>query len=154
MLPKGDVFTGARARLTVNGRVVGFATNCTGGEEIQYEPVTVLDNIQVQEFVPVGYTVNFQASRVRLINRSVKSPDVNIFPQLGQTPAAHISNILAAEFSEMNAVIEDTVSGAIFMLLEQVKLASYTFNITARGITGEDMSFVAIRLRDETETAS
>ena len=81
-LPKGNVFTGARARFIIEGRVIGFATNCSGGEEIRYEPVEVLDNIQVQEYVPVGYTVTFQASRVRLIGRSVRSPDVNIFPNV------------------------------------------------------------------------
>lgn len=151
MFPKGDVFTGARARFMVNGRVIGFATNCSGGETIQYEPVNVLDNIQVQEHVAVGYEVNFSASRVRLINRSVRSPDVNIFPQLGQNPQEHLTNILATEFSEMNAVIEDTATGAIFMLLEQVKLRSRNFTITARGITGEDLDFVAIRMKDESE---
>jgi len=150
-LPKGDVFTGARARFMVDGRVIGFATNCSGGEEIQYEPVNVLDNIQVQEWVAVGYNVNFQASRVRLINRSVRSPDINIFPRVGQNPQEHLTNILAAEFSEMNAVIEDTVTGGIFMLLEQVKLQSHNFTVTARGITGEDLTFVAIRMLDEAD---
>lgn len=150
-LPKGDVFTGARARFVIDNRVIGFATNCSGGEEIRYEPVEVLDNIQVQEFVAVGYTVSFQASRVRLIGRSVRSPDVNIFPKIGQNPQEHLEGILSAEFAEMNAIIEDTISKEVFMFLEQVKLASYNFNVTARGITGEDMTFVAVRMKDETE---
>lgn len=152
-LPKGDVFTGARARFTANNNVIGFATNCTGSEDIQYESINVLDNIQVQEFVPVGYTVSFNASRVRLINRSVKSADIDIFPRTGQTPQQHLQNILNIG-EDMNAIIEDTVSGQIFMLLEQVKLASHNFSVTARGVVGEDMNFVAIRMRDETDQVS
>lgn len=149
-LPKGDVFTGARARFTVNGKVIGFATDCTGSEEIQYEPINVLDNIQVQEFVPIGYTVSFNASRVRLVNRSVKSPEIEIFPRTGKDPQEHLRNILQIG-TDFSAVIEDSVTGQIIMLLEQVKVASHNFSVRARGVVGEDMNFVAIRMRDETD---
>jgi len=37
-------------------------------------------------------------------------------------------------------------------LLEQVKIASHNWAVDARGIVGEDCTFVAIRLKDESET--
>lgn len=149
-LPKGQVFTGARARFTVNGKVIGFATNCSGSEEIQYEPITVLGNVQVQEHVPVGYSVSFNASRIRLVNRSLKSPEVEIFPKTGRDPQEHLRNILDIG-EDFSAIIEDSVTGQIIMLLEQVKVASHNFSVTARGVVGEDVSFVAIRMRDEND---
>jgi hypothetical protein len=148
------VFTGARARLSVDGKPIGYATNCTGSEEITYEPVQVLDHIQTVEFVPTGYNVTFTASRVRLIGDaagvagSMRGP-LDVFPKLGADDAEFLRNILDA--GDMNAQIEDSVSGKVFMLLEQVKIASHNWTINARGIVGEDMTFVGVRMRDEIE---
>jgi len=147
--PKGLVFTGARARFSVDSKIIGYATNCAGSEEITYEPVQVLDHIQTVEFVPTGYNVTFTASRVRLIGRSLRSGDLDVFPKLGNDDAEFLRNIL--DLADMNAQIEDTISQSIFMQLEQVKIQSHNWTVTARGIVGEDITFVAVRMRDETE---
>jgi hypothetical protein len=153
-MPKGNVFSGARARFSIDTKIVGFATNCTGSEEIQYEPVQVLDHIQTVEFVAVGYTVTFSASRVRLIGNaadihgSLRGP-MNAFPKLGQHDGDFLLNIL--NLADLQCQIEDTVSGKIFMQLEQVKVASHNWAITPRGIVGEDINFVAVRMKDEAE---
>lgn len=147
--PKGLVFTGARARFSVDGKIIGYATNCSGSEEITYEPIQVLDHIQTVEFVPTGYNVSFTASRVRLITRSLKSPSLNIFPKVGVDDAEHLRNIL--DMGDMDALIEDSRTGERFMELEQLKVASHNWTITARGIVGEDITFVAIRMRDEAD---
>lgn len=148
-LPKGLVFTGARARFSVDGKPIGFATNCTGSETIQYEPVNVLDNIQTVEFVPVGYETTFQASRVRLIGDPLRGPAKDMFPKLGSNAQEFLQNILA--LGDMVAQIEDSITGQIFMNLEQVKIASHNWTVGARGIVGEDINFVAVRMRDEAE---
>lgn len=148
-LPKGLVFTGARARFSVDGKPIGFATNCSGSEEIQYEPVNVLDNIQTVEFVPIGYSVSFQAGRVRLIGDPLRGPNKDMFPKLGNNAQEHLENIL--NLGDMAAQIEDSITGAIFMNLEQVKIASHSWTVSARGIVGEDINFVAVRMRDEAE---
>ena len=148
-LPKGLVFTGARARLSIDGKPIGFATNCSGSEEIQYEPVNVLDNIQTVEFVPVGYTVSFQASRVRLIGDPLRGPAKDMFPKLGNNAQEHLQNIL--DLGDMVAQVEDSITNQIFMNLEQVKIASHNWSVGARGIVGEDINFVAVRMRDEAE---
>ena len=54
MAEKGNLFTGARARFSISGVKVGFARNVTVREEIQLDPVEVLDNIEVEEYVPVA----------------------------------------------------------------------------------------------------
>ncbi len=148
--PKGLVFTGARARFSVDSKIIGYATNCAGSEEITYEPVQVLDHIQTVEFVPTGYNVTFTASRVRLMGRSLRSGNLGVFPKLGNDDSEFLRNIL--DLADMNAQIEDTISQDIFMQLEQVKIQSHNWTVTARGIVGEDITFVAVRMRDETET--
>lgn len=152
-LPRGKVFVGARARLTVGSHIVGFATGCSGGEAIQYEELAVLDNIEVQEHVATAYTVSFSAERVRIVDWSVKSSTVKIFPPSGKTPYEHLENILSDPYQSMSAVIEDTHSNQVIMLIERVKLANYNVDIGAREMASERLDFVGIRMRDESELA-
>lgn len=150
-IEKGNVFTGARARFTVGGKVLGYATGCSGSEEIQYEAVNILDNVQVQEYVPVGYMTSLSASQLRLVGRGLRSSAAGtIFPKIGANTDEHLRNILDAA-QDMNAVIEDSRTGAIFMLLQEVKVARHSWRIDARGLVGEDVDFVAIRMKDEEE---
>jgi hypothetical protein len=108
-----------------------------------------LDNIQVEEHVPVAYRVTFTASFVRIVGETVKS--LGYWPKQGTSPAAHLTNILLQ--GEMAAVIEDNKTGETIMALEQVKLASHNFTVNARGMVGQDLTFVAIRMKDESEVA-
>lgn len=147
MAEKGRVFTGARARLLINGVKVGYARNCSGGETISYERIKVLDNIQTQEHVPVDYDVRFTAGMVRIIGETVKS--LGYFPKLGSNSSEHLQNILTN--GELTVTIEDSKTGAIFMTLEQAKATSVNWSIDAAGIVASDMEFVAVRLRDESE---
>ena len=152
MAEKGNVFSGARARFMINGVKVGYATGCSGSEEITYEPVEVLDNIEVEEFVPVAYRVTFTASRVRIIAETVKSAEW--FPKNSGSPEEHLKAILTHK--NLTCTIEATKkdgSTQNFMVLEQVKLTSHNWTVNARGIVGEDMTFVAVRMRDESEVA-
>ena len=143
MAEKGNLFTGARARFSLDGVKVGFARNVTVREEIQLDPVEVLDNIEVEEYVPVAYRVTFSASIFRIIGDSIKSREW--FPKTEE----HLTNILNS--GELTATIEDTRTGDIFATLEQVRLQSHNWTIESRGVVGEDIEFVAIRLKDESE---
>jgi len=144
---KGRVFTGARAMLMLKGTKVGYATNCSGSEELTWEPIEVLDNIQVEEHVPTGYRVTFSASLVRIVGETVKT--LGYWPSQGTSPEEHLKNILLQ--GELVAVIVDSKTKRTIMTLEQVKLASHNFAINARGVVGQDLTFVAIRMKDESE---
>ena len=144
---KNVVFTGARARLLIEGVKVGWATNVAVSEEITYEAVEVLDNIQVQEHVPTAYRVTLTASRVRIVGKTLKSQ--GWFPSIGANAETHLSNILTS--GDLAVTIEDNETGAILAQFEQVKVASHNWTVNARGIVGNDVTFVAIRLKDESE---
>jgi len=146
-MAKGKVITGARARLSINGKKVGFATNCSGNETIELQDVEVLDNIEVEELVPVSYRVEFQASQVWVEGETIKSE--GYFPRTGNSPEEHLQNILA--MPDMVVTLEDSKSGALLMTLEQVKVSGKSFTLNARGIAGNDVTFRAIRMKDQSE---
>lgn len=146
-MEKGKVFTGARARFLINGIKIGYATNCSGTEEIMYEPVDALDNIETEEYVPVGYRVSFSAGRIRLVGNTLKQE--GFFPKTGKTPEEHLDNILKQ--GDMVCSIEDSKTKKVLMTLQQVKVASQNFSVQARGMTATDVQFVAVRMKDESE---
>ena len=142
MAGRGLVLSGARARLMIGTVKVMYATNVTYGEEIEYQPVEILDQLEIAEHVPVAYRVNFSAQFVRVITNSIKLRDgVRIFPRL--------EDILTS--GELTATVEDRVTNNIISNIERVKASRYNVNIGARGIVLSDVDFVAIRIRDESE---
>lgn len=145
-------FSGARAYFTFNEEVVGYASGCSGGEEIMYEPVDTLDHLEVREHVPVGYRVNFTAAIFRTINNtgaidnktapgSLKQ--MNIFPKFDQI----------LKLDGVKVTIVDSVTGKTVFFLTSVKTASYNFQISARGLVAQNVTFVAIKAQDESEVA-
>lgn len=147
MAQKGMIFTGARARFSINGVKVGYARNVNVSEEVTYEPIEVLDNIEVSEFAPIAYRVTFTASMFRIIGETLKS--LGWFPTNGANPGEHLENILVT--GDLTATIEDSKTGKSFATLEQVKIQSHNWTIDARGVVGEDVTFNAIRVKDESE---
>ena len=142
MAGRGLVLSGARARLMIDGVKVMYATNCTYGEEVEFQPIEVLDQLEIAEHVPVAYRVNFSAQFVRVITNSIKLRDgVRIFPR--------VEDILTS--GELTATVEDRVTNTIVSNIERVKASRYNINIGARGIVLSDVDFVAIRIRDESE---
>jgi len=147
MAEKGRLFTGARARFSIDGVKVGYARNVNVSEAITYEAVNVIDNVEVEEYVPLGYEVTFTASKFRIVGVTLKNK--GWFPSIGANTEEHLTNIL--QTGDLVATIEDTATGSLFATLEQVKVASHNRTIDARGIVGEDITFNAIRLKDESE---
>lgn len=148
MPTKGMVLTGARAIFSLNGKKVGYAKGCTFSEEIEYQPIEVLDNIEVEEFVPVAYRCRMTASMFRIIKESLKA--AGFFPPTGESSSKHLTNILTSQ--DMFATLIDSVTGAALVTVQQVKISNHSWTVDARGIVGEDAEFVAVRMLDESET--
>lgn len=144
MAGRGLVLSGARARLLLDGTKVMYATNVSYGEDIEQSPVEVLDQLEVAEHVATAYRVNFSAQMVRVVTNPLKLRDgVRIFPRLEE--------ILRS--GELTATVEDRITGTIVSNIERVKASNYRINVGARGIVLNDVEFVAIRIRDESEIA-
>ena len=134
-----NVFSGARARFKIDGKVVGFAGGVSGSESIDYEPVDVLDLLEVKEFVPVAYRATLSAQIFRVIGSSLKAQ--GIFPVQ--------ENILTS--GDLTCAVEDRITGNTMAQFESCKAQEHSFDISARGIVSENVTFVTIRLRDEFE---
>ena len=134
-----NVFSGARARFLINGSVIGFAGGVSGSESIDYEPVDVLDLLEVREYVPVAYRATLSAQIFRVIGKSLKA--------LGIFPPDTGRSILTS--GDLTCVIEDTLQSQIMAQFEQCKAQEHTFDVTARGMVSENVTFVTIRLKDE-----
>ena len=119
-MAKQQILTGARARLSIDNNVVGFATDVTCSEDVTYEPIRVLDSLHTVEFVPTGYDISFSASRVRLFGGSIRGgtasgalpSSLDIFAKHGSNAQEHLRNILNK--GNMSATIVDTFSSATF----------------------------------------
>lgn len=142
MAYRGLILTGARARLNFDGVKCALAMNVSYSEEIQHEPVECLDQYEVAEHVPTGYRVTFSAQMVRIVTNTIKNRDgVVIFPTL--------KNILTR--GEMTATVEDSPTANVIANIERVKAQRYSNNIGARGIVMQDVEFVAVSIKNESE---
>jgi hypothetical protein len=142
---KGNVATGSRVKLQIQGTDIGYATIASYVETISYDPVAVLDQLEIAEHVPVAYDVAFTASRVFLLNESLKNAGLNIFPQFGTNSASFLTNI--ENLGELSATIIDDQAQEIVQLVG-VRVTSHNLTFGARAVVGEDISFVAIRAID------
>lgn len=151
MAEKGRLHTGPRARFKLNNKVIAYATDVSFSENITFEPIKILDSIEIEEHVPVDYEVTgFSCRKFRPVGETLKGS--GLFPKLGNTPGDHLLNILNA--GEMTATIEDTRTGRVIATLEGVKIASQDMQVQARQVTSGNVQFVAKRVKDEFEVGA
>ena len=147
MTDKGLIFSGARARMLIDGVPFGFALIVSGSEEIQWDPLEVLNNLEVQEHVPIAYRVTLSASKVWVIRETLKSQ--GFMPKGGSSSVERLRNLLNQ--SDLTVLIEDSQTGEFFYVYEQVKVATHNWTIQAKAIVNQDVTFVAIRAKDSSE---
>jgi hypothetical protein len=159
-----NVISGARSVFYIGDNKVAFASNVDVSEEITYEPVDVLDNIEVQEFVPTGYRVSFTCGIFRTIKKALKFKGPGIEPSpvgagAAEREGAHgslrVMEIYPKSTSEiltsgiLTCKIIDRLTDTVIMTLEEAKASSMNYSVTARGIVAQNLTFVAVRVRDE-----
>lgn len=136
------VFSGARAIVKMNQVQVGFAGGVSGSESIEYEPIDVLDLLEVKEFVPVAYRCTLSAQIFRVIGESLKA--AGVFPT--------VDNIITAD--DLTLAIEDKVTRETMAQFERCKISEVSWDVTARGIVSQNVTFVTIRVKDESQLPS
>ena len=139
----GRVVSGARARLIINGKVIGFATGVNISENIALQPVDVLGEIDPVEYEPLGRTVMMNCTAVRIKASSFKT--------LGVIPRGDTVEIV--NMAELDALIEDVVTGDIIMKVSRLKAEAFNARVDTTGIMTMDVSFRGIRVFDEEDAA-
>ena len=138
-----QVFSGPRALFKVGQNPIAYAANVSGEETIDYEPVDCLDLLSVKEHVPVAYRCSLSAQVFRVIGQSVKA--LGIFPTLDSVIT---SEALTATIMDQVPVEGGQKAMAFFT---GVRCAGHTWDVSARGLTSDNINFVAIRVEDESE---
>ena len=157
-----NVFSGARAIFRIGGQKVAYASGCDGSEEVMHEPADVMDNLEVQEYVPVGYRVTFNCAIFRTVpgtpgarvpsNTSDPGQGMYGSPKaMGVFPGINRPEDILLK-APLHCTIEDRLTHKVIMDLMEVKCANNNWSVTARGLVGTNLAFNAIRMHDESGT--
>ena len=138
-MPASATFSGARAIFLINNVPIAFAGGVSGEETVDYEPVDVLGMLEVKEHVPVAYRTSLNAQMFRVIGQSIKA--LGILPRL--------QDIITSD--DLLAALQDTVTGSTMALFQGVRCSGHSFDVTARGLVQENVTFVTIKIQDESE---
>lgn len=139
------VMTAARARFFMNGMRMGYAAGVTVTENIQQEPVVVLDNIRPVEFATVGYAVTLRCQLYKLPNEDIVQ--AGLWPQHGRDPDELKSLLL--NFADMTCDLYDSFKNVFVGKCYGVQPTSRSLNFTPRGLILTDAQFVALGFSDE-----
>jgi len=134
-----SVFSGARAKLIVDGEEIGFATGVSASEQITHQRVDVLGNIDSQELVPVSRVVSVQADFVRITNTSLSD--------LGIMPRGNTADVI--NFPEITLEVYDQISDVPVWRVEGARCESRSWRVQSGSIVTVNASFQARRLYDE-----
>ncbi len=139
-MAESQTFSGARAIFFINANPIGFAGGMSGEETIDYEPVDVLNLLEIKEFVPVAYRTTLNAQIFRVIGDSLKKQGIMPIEE----------EIITTD--DLTASVQDSITLQTMALFQGVRCSGHTWDITARGIVQENVTFVAIRVKDEFES--
>lgn len=157
---KGRSLHGGRALFFIHTpdgvREMGYGGGVEAEDMIIFEEAVVLGKMKVQEHIPVGYHVTrFTCQRIRLLSDGLTGDSGEgalpaIFPRHGNNDAEFLNNLLAQD--EIFCTLQDVSTGIVFATLEDVKVAGRALNVVPRRLVLEDISFVAVAIKDETES--
>ena len=130
---------GARARLLVNGKEVGWATGVGCQETITVVAVDVLGNVDAEELEPVHRAVTFTADFVRIKKSDLMA--MGLWPR-GTTPQV-------VDFPPLTIEVYDGIADAPIYKVEGAKPQSRNWRVDRGGLMTINASFMALRLYDE-----
>ncbi len=137
-----DVLTGARTRLQINSKTVAVVTGLSIEEDVEHQPLETLDNIAVEEWVPVAYRVRGSASRARLYK---KTPTGYGFGWDLQS--------LKSGGTPVTGIVIDSVTGKSVGKISNFKMEGRVQRTDARAISMEEIRWNATLFQDEEQQA-
>ena len=143
--PPTNTFAGVRARFTVNATPVAYAGKVSGNETFTYEAVNVLDLVEVAEYCVTGYTASMNAEMFRIVGNSLRGRGIYYNPDTILTTAA-----LDASVQDRLSTPTTGANTTAYQFIE-LKPQEKSWEIGARGIVPENVTFNCIRINDETQ---
>lgn len=137
---RGRILSGARARLLIDNKKIGYVTGLDVNQEVQLEAVRPIDTIAVEEFVAVGYEVNWNAEFVRVVKEDAH----------GRMWFQSFDELVEGG-REMTMQVLDKVEDTVTHSLEGVKVATHNFRVAGRTLASRQVSGVARVCKLETQ---
>ncbi len=135
-------FHGARAILMVDGKPVGWMTDVSGEAMFEQAQVKVAGSPKTQHIAIVGVDVTMSCGMVRILTTDPAAE--------GYLPTMDDDTLI--NWPSMTALIKDTQdkNKVVYKIIGLVP-NRFGFQITARGLAANNMSWTGVELRQESE---
>lgn len=143
---QAQTLTGARAKLYINGKLIGLGTDCSWSLPYGMEPVHTLGRYEPQEIVPVSQeAIEVSVNGMRVLNFGPH------FGYNGNVDTALMVPVLADLLNNKDITLEiiDRQSGKSIMRVAQCRSRGYSSQVGAKGMVTYSMQFIGIRATDE-----
>lgn len=148
---QAQTLTGARAKLYINEKLIGLATDCSWSLPYGMEPVHTLGRYEPQEIVPVSQeAIEVSMNGMRVVNNG---PHQGFD---GNVDTAKLVPVLKDLLNNKDITIriEDRQTGEEIMRVAQCRSRGYSSQVGAKGMVTYSMNFIGIRITDEHTTDS
>lgn len=142
-----EVFTGPRAKFTIDGIPVALARSVTCNDDYTLEPIEVLNSIEALGHEPVGYRCSLSAQQIITVNQTLE--DLGFKAKKGKDAQEHLKNVLT--LPALVGQIEDDPDDIVIRRVFGVKLATDDLSVDARGMANGNIGFVATRSKSASE---
>jgi len=130
---------GARVRVKINGKSVGFFNSVTWGLNNDVQPLYILGRFSPAELVVTGQeAISLTATGFRII-------DLGPHVVCG---LPHLQDLLQ-DGGLVSLSVEDRITGKNIALVEDAKTAGYNTSVNARGVEELTVNWIGSRLSDE-----
>lgn len=130
----------------LDGKTIGWATEVSGREEVELEPIRVVGKLAPIEYAETGYTVSLRAGFLRLDAQALNELDL----------APHTANDIdiITQRDDITAMLVDRVTNKLLWVVTNVKFRSRDFRLDSKGLYSEDVEFVGIRHLEGSDTGN
>lgn len=145
-----QTLTGARAKIYINGKLIGLATDCNWSMKLGMEPVHSLGRYEPQEIVPTSQeAIDVSVNGMRVFNFGPHKGFDGTANSAIMVPVLkdliQYKDIIISIFDRANPKVE-------IMRVSNARCTGYSSSVSAKGMMNLSMNFVGIRLVDEHTT--
>lgn len=138
---QSETFHGSRAKILIDGQVIGIFNNVSYGVNYDANPIHILGSFAPKEIVLSGQdAITVQASGFRIIG---KGP----YNQIQGAKVPKLQDLLNHE--DISIAIIDRQSGEQIMSVVGARPSGFNSTLNARGVTEIQVTFVGTVLSDE-----
>ncbi len=138
-------FSGARCKISLDGKAIGWATGVEIDETIQQVRVDVLDDPYTQEIETVGVVVSGRIAQVKMYgNTLAEEAQGKKYPQ-----GSKIDVLL---HPAVTLTIVDSIEGKVLFEVYGMKFSGRSHNVDRMSVMMTNLSFQAIRMESKAQT--